>query len=172
MQKPRSSYGISRIDQPEKKNHGFYVRITHNGKTNQKYFPDKASGNKQKALKLAREYRDSILKKLPKAKQNAAAQKRRRAMKSGVVGVTHVVSKIDGKEAYHYWQAAWNDAGGARRTKKFSIAKHGKKEALELAIQARKGADKPSKTKSASKSASKPARKKAARKKASPRKRS
>lgn len=137
MPEIRSSYGISRIDQPEKKNHGYYVRITHKGKTTQKYFPDKASGGKAKALNLAKDFRDKLVAKLPKAKQEAATRKRRKVKRSDVVGVTHVMSQSPAGKTYEYWQAAWNQ-DGKRRTTKFSVASHGNDKALELAIKARK----------------------------------
>ena len=132
MATSRPNYGISRIDQPEKKNHGFYVRVTHNGKTQQKYFPDKACGNKTKALRAAKEYRDKIVAKLPKAKREAAARKRRRIKQSGVTGITHVLSRSTGGKDYEYWQAAWEEKG-VRRTAKFSIAKYKNGPALEMA---------------------------------------
>ncbi len=69
-------YGISRIDQPEKKNHGWYVRVTYKGKTEQKFFADKAHGSKPKALKMAQEHRDHLVTLLPPARQEAAARKR------------------------------------------------------------------------------------------------
>jgi uncharacterized protein YxeA len=137
MPEIRSTYGISRIDQPQKKNHGFYVRITHKGKTTQKYFPDKASGSKAKALKLAKEFRDAVVAKLPKAKREAATLPRRKVKKSGLVGVTHVVSKSPAGTVYEYWQAAWDDAG-KRKTAKYSITKHGDKKALDMAKKAKK----------------------------------
>ena len=137
MVAPRANYGITRIDQPEKKNHGFYVRITHRGKTHQKYFPDKSSGGKNKALKLAKGYRDELLAKMPKYKQEMAARKKRKALKSGVTGVTHVVSKVGEDKQYQYWQAAWADENNKRRTAKFSISRYGKEKALEMAIKAR-----------------------------------
>jgi len=139
MPEIRSTYGISRIDQPEKKNHGYYVRITHKGKTAQKYFPDKASGGKGKALKLAKEYRNGVVAKLPKGKREAAALRRRRVLKSGIVGVTHVITKSLAGKAYAYWQVAW-EADGKRRTTKFSVAKLGNDKALALAIKARRKA--------------------------------
>ena len=130
----KREYGISRIDQPEKKNHGFYVRITHNGKSNQKYFPDKASGGK--GLTAAKKYRDGVVAKLPKAKKDSIASRRTKIKQSGVVGVTHVVAKApDGKKTYAYWQAAWDDKG-TRRTAKFSISRYGDKEALAMAKKA------------------------------------
>lgn len=140
MVSPRSNYGITRIDQPEKKNHGYYVRITHKGKSYQKYFPDKSSGSKTKALKLAKEYRDGLLKKMPKYKQQAAAKKKRRIKQSGVVGVTHVVSHSPKGKKYEYWQAAWVGEDGKRKTAKFSIARYGDEKALNMAKKARRAA--------------------------------
>ena len=96
MSTPRPNYGITRIDQPDKKNHGFYVRITHKGKSHQKYFPDKASGGKTKALAAAKAYRDQILAKMPKYKQEAASRKKRRIKKSGITVLTN--SKAAGWE--------------------------------------------------------------------------
>ena len=112
MTEPRPNYGITRIDQPEKKNHGFYVRITHRGKGFQKYFPDKSLGGKPR--------------------------KKRRIKQSGVVGVTHVVSKSSKGTVYEYWQAAWTDGDGRRRTAKFSISRYGDEKAADLAKKARR----------------------------------
>lgn len=136
MESPRPNYGISRIDQPEKKNHGFYVRITHRGKTTQKFFPDKSLGGKSKALILAQQFRNALVGKLPKFKQEAAARKKRKVLKSGVVGVTHVVSRAKGRNDYAYWQAAWTDPRGKRRTAKFSISRYGNTKALNMAKNA------------------------------------
>lgn len=138
MTEPRPNYGITRIDQPEKKNHGFYVRITHRGKSHQKYFPDKSLGGKPKALKAAKAYRDSLLDKMPKYKQDAAAKKKRKIKQSGVVGVTHVVSKSPKDKLYEYWQAAWIDVDGNRRTAKFSISRYGNEKAMDMAKKARR----------------------------------
>ncbi len=138
MTVPRPNYGITRIDQPEKKNHGFYVRITHRGKNFQKYFPDKSLGGKAKALKAARAHRDALLLKMPKYKQEAAAKKKRRIRQSGIVGVTHVVSKSPKGTVYEYWQAAWSDGEGRRRTAKFSIGRYGDEKAMAMAGKARR----------------------------------
>lgn len=133
------SFGISRIDQPEKKNHGYYVRITHRGSTNQKFFPDKSNGGKTKALKAARDFRDKAFSKLPKARREAAANRRKKIKQSGMTGVTHVVSKSVAGKSYEYWQAAWTTRG-KRKTAKFSIARYGNNKALELAKKARRKA--------------------------------
>ena len=73
---PRPMYGVSRIDQPEKKNHGWYVRVTYKGKTEQKFFADKSNGGKTKALKSAQGHRDHLVTLLPPNRQEAASRKR------------------------------------------------------------------------------------------------
>ncbi len=138
MSTPRPLYGITRIDQETKKNHGWYVRITHKGKGHTKYFPDKKHGGRKKALKAAKEFRDDILSKLPKYKQEAACKKKRPIKKSGVIGVTHVVSKSLKGKCYDYWQAAWVDKTNKRKTAKFSISRYGDERALALAKRARR----------------------------------
>ncbi len=139
MNTPRPNYGITRIDQPDKKNHGFYVRITHKGKSFQKYFPDKSNGGKAKAQRRAKEFRDEILARLPVYKQEAASKKRRKIKQSGITGVTHVVSKSIKGKSYDYWQAAWVDkTNNKRKTAKFSIARYGNERALSMAKKARK----------------------------------
>lgn len=73
---PRPTYGISRIDQVEKKNHGWYVRVTFKGVITQKFFADKTHGGKAKALKMAQDYRNALVDQLPPGRQAAAAKKR------------------------------------------------------------------------------------------------
>ena len=79
---PRTMYGVSRIDQPEKKNHGWYVRVTYKGKTEQKFFADKSNGGKSKALKGAQAHRDHLVTLLPPNRQEAASRKRAVSKKS------------------------------------------------------------------------------------------
>ena len=95
-----------------------------------------------------RHYRDGIVAKLPKAKREAIAQRRTKIKQSGVTGVTHVVAKAPGgKKSYDYWQAAWQDNKGVRRTAKYSISRYGEKEALSMAKKARAKAARASKKK-------------------------
>jgi len=140
---PRPFYGITRIDQPEKKNHGYYVRITHQGHCHQKYFPDKSNGGKRKALAAAQAHRDALLATMPSQKLAAACKKKRKIKRSGVVGVTHVVSVSPKGTEYEYWQAAWLTAEGRRKTAKFSIPRYGSKRALQMAVEAREAGLRP-----------------------------
>ena len=139
----RPNYGITRIDQESKRNHGFLVRITHRGETHHQYFPDKSNGGKRKALAMAKKYRDEVLSGMPKEKLEKISEPRRKAPQSGVKGVTHCISKVKspdgGERRYEYWQAAWNDSTGKRRTSKFSISRYGSDKALDLALKTREG---------------------------------
>ena len=57
---------------------------------------------------------------------------------SGVVGVSKIrVIAANGAE-YWFWQAAWCPAPGERRCVKFSIKRHGDRQAFRLAVEARR----------------------------------
>ena len=123
---------ISRIDQPHKHNHGYFVRITRNHKTESKFFPDKSNGGKRAALRAAKEYHTQL-------QGWAESQKKKRTKPgarntSGIVGVNRAVNKT-GEE---YWQAAWVDSNGRRRNAKFSIKKYGEEKAKKMARKARR----------------------------------
>lgn len=53
--------GISRIDQPEKRTYGFFVRLTRKGKTRSAFFPDKTHGGREKALAAAQQHYARLL---------------------------------------------------------------------------------------------------------------
>jgi hypothetical protein len=63
MQKPNPMKGISRIDQPEKRTHGYFVRLARAGKTHSAFFPDKTHGGQEQALAAAQEHYQKLLAK-------------------------------------------------------------------------------------------------------------
>lgn len=123
---------ISRIDQPQKHNHGYYVRVTRNGKTQSKFFPDKSNGGKRAALRAAKECQNQLL----QWAESQAKRPRRPSARntSGIVGVNRATNAT-GEE---YWQAAWVDSSGRRRNSKFSIKKYGEEKAKRMARKARR----------------------------------
>ena len=133
MKFARANYGISRIDQPEKRNHGWFVRITLKGEVNSKFFADKSHEGKAAALAEARRHRDALVRKLPKDRIDSLARRRRHVKKSGIKGITHVVTHDTTGRKYEYWQAAWRGRDGRRHSAKFSIAELGEKRALDHA---------------------------------------
>lgn len=129
--------GVSRIDQPEKHNHGWFVRLTRQGKHYSAFFSDKKHGGKAKALKEAQAYYAQLVKEHPKMSRKDFAQIQRRSNKSGIVGVTRLVKEVRGKK-YEFWQATWSPEPGRVAKKAFSVSRYGEAKAKQLAIDARK----------------------------------
>src|SRR5690606_23879986 len=111
----------------------WFVRVTVRGERHAKFFSDKTHGGKMAAQEVARAFRDSLVKKLPKDRQEALSRRRRKPKRSGLKGITHVVTRNQADQTYDYWQAAWVGEDGRRHSAKFSIAAHGEKKALDLA---------------------------------------
>ena len=126
---------ISRIDQHEKHNHGYYVRLTRNGKTQSKFFSDRSSGGKRAAHRAAKEYEADLLEKAAQLKNKPRKPSVRNT--SGKVGVSRT-SYGDGAQTSEYWQAAWIDHKGTRKSAKYSIKKYGEEKAMRMAMKARR----------------------------------
>ncbi|MEM6602300.1 MAG: hypothetical protein AAF649_13050, partial [Verrucomicrobiota bacterium] len=103
--------GISRIDQEEKHNHGWFVRVTRKGKTYSAFFTDKKHGGKGKALAAAKVGLEKLRAKYPPMSRKEFARVQRRKTKSGIVGVTRLTKKVKGKN-YDFWQATWSPRTG------------------------------------------------------------
>jgi hypothetical protein len=127
---------ISRIDQPEKHNHGYYVRLTRNGKTKSKFFSDKSSGGKRAALRAAKHHEAELLELAAKKVKTGRAKLSKRNT-SGLLGVSRGAWNENGRKAA-YWQAAWIDGEGTRKSRKFAVSKYGEEKALRLAKKARR----------------------------------
>ena len=124
---------ISRVDQPERNNYGYYVRVTRNGKQYAKFFSDSREGGKRKALQSARKHEAVLLAELPEVNRRGKITARNN---SGRVGVSRSSSVRRGHE-YEYWQASWSD-GSEKKSVKFSINKYGEDKARRMAIKARR----------------------------------
>ncbi len=129
--------GISRIDQEEKHNHGWFVRVTRKGKTYSSFFTDKKHGGKGKALAAAKIGLVKLREKYPPMSRKEFARVQRRKTKSGIVGVTRLTKKVKGKD-YDFWQATWSPRTGVIEKKVYSITKYGEDKAKKLAVKARK----------------------------------
>jgi hypothetical protein len=91
--KPKRDAGISRIDQNEKRTHGFFVRLTRKGKIHNAFFADKTFGGKRKALKAARKHYRQLLQKHGPISRRERAQRPPRKGSSAVKGVRKTVVK-------------------------------------------------------------------------------
>jgi hypothetical protein len=86
MKKTRSRVrrpGISRIDQPSTRTHGWFVRIGYGRRRNgsygprhRKFFGDATYGGKRNALRAAREYLATVVRTSAKSKKKSRALRR------------------------------------------------------------------------------------------------
>jgi hypothetical protein len=139
--KTRSSTpGICRIDQPEKHNHGFFVRVQRRGRIHSAFFTDFKYGGRAQALAAAEQHRRKLLRKLGLPKQKSRrwwAEIRRRKGSSGIVGVRKLVD-WQSWPLRTYWRATWSPEPYAARRNMFSVRKFGARKARLLAIRARR----------------------------------
>ncbi len=129
--------GISRIDQREKRTHGFFVRLTRKGKIHSAFFADQSWGGKSKALGAARRHYQKLLRKHGRISRRAWAEMKRRDSGSGIVGVRKAVVKI-GRRKLWYWMATWSPRKHVVRRRMFSMQRYGPNKAKTLAIKARR----------------------------------
>jgi hypothetical protein len=135
-----STPGISRIDQPEKHNHGFFVRVQRNGKIHSAFFTDFKHGGRAQALAAAQRYHRKLLAKLGPPKRMLRrwwAEIVRRRGRSGIHGVQKVVDRRF-KRPRIYWKASWSPEPYMVRRRQFSARKFGGHLAKWLAIRARR----------------------------------
>ena len=140
MNTPSRTPGICRIDQPEKRNHGFLVRVMHKGKIHSAFFADRMHGGQAEALMAAQQHRRKLLAKLGLPKQKSRrwwAELRRRIGSSNIVGVQRIVVRRS-RRPVTYWKATWSPEPYVVRRKWFSVEKFGARKAKRLAILARR----------------------------------
>jgi len=134
--------GVSRIDSPAKKMHGWYVRVRFSKQSKAKFIPDKSYGGKEAALEKAVEWRDGFERELgrPRTDHQVVGDSPRNP--AGVVGVRRAVRKYRGKggTVYHneVYEVTWH-AGRERRGRTcVSIRRHGELGAFRKACAIRR----------------------------------
>jgi hypothetical protein len=140
MNKLPNTPGISRIDQPSHRTHGFFVRLQRKDKIHSAFFTDKKYGGQPQALAAAQEHYKKLAAKLglPARKSRRFwAELRRRKSSSGIVGVQKAVDRRS-KRPQTYWKATWSPEPYVVRRKQFSARKFGARKARLLAIRARR----------------------------------
>ena len=140
MARAKRYKSISRIDQPEKHTHGWYVRVHFKGKEVSKFFPDKQHKGKNKSLSAALDFRNETEEKLGKPRTDRPVIMRR-PKKRGVVGVRETVYRTRGADGEMrespVFEVTWNPEPNVVRRTSVSIRKYGKKEALRRAVELR-----------------------------------
>lgn len=120
---------IARIDQVEKRTHGWYVRVRYFGKTHSKFFSDGKCGGRYSSLLSALAWRDATEKKLGKIRTDRHIVTVSNT-KTGVVGVRL-------NEKLNRYEVSWVTPIGKQGKTSVSINKHGKDKAFKLACSIR-----------------------------------
>ncbi len=134
---------ISRIEQYSRsgtEHSGWEVRIQRRGKRIEKFFADNAHRGKRAALQAAKAFRDSMEQELKPYTVKELAKSPSIRNKSGIVGVrrsVHTDIRGNYEFMYAFWVAQWTDGKGRRRTRSFSVDRHGEEQAFRMALQAR-----------------------------------
>ena len=137
MSRPSSTPGICRIDQPEKHNHGFFVRVQRRGKIHSAFFTDFKHGGRRRALATAQRHHRKLLKRFKPMTRRRWAELLRRKGSSGIVGVQRLVDRRFAQPRT-VWKATWSPKPYVVRRKQFSVRKFGARKARRLAIRARR----------------------------------
>jgi hypothetical protein len=134
--------GISRIDCPERKTVGWYVRVRLGNVTKSKFFSDSKHGGKEEALKRAVECRDEMETELGKPRTDWVVVGKNPRNRSGVVGVRRTVKKHKGKDGRIYenevYEVSWNAGREHRGRTSVSIRKYGELRAFRMACAIRR----------------------------------
>lgn len=131
--------GISRIDSGS--THGWFVRGYRNGKTYSRLFSDLKCGGREEALEAARQFRESLYRKLddipetPRARRIVTRDARNR---TGVIGVCRTIKKSPNGVQYPCYSVSWRPQRGVQKCTSFSIRKYGEEEAFRLAVEYRR----------------------------------
>ncbi len=137
--KAAKNKGISRIDSGS--THGWFVRGYKNGKIYSKLFSDLKYNGKNKALSMAREFRDGLyedLKKIPSKPRGRRLVFRDSRNTTGVLGVSRTSKRSPGGAVNECYSVSWRPEPGVQKCTSFSIRKYGEKKAFQLAVAHRR----------------------------------
>jgi len=101
---------VARIDQEDKRTHGWYVRVRFQGTTHSKFFSDGKCGGRYSSLLAALTWRDTT---------------------TGVVGVRF-------NEKLNRYEVSWVNRVGKQGKTSVSVNKNGKERAFQIACEIRK----------------------------------
>ena len=139
----KSGYkGISRIDCPENKTVGWYVRVRLGNVTRSKFVSDRKHGGKESGLLRAVEFRNQFEQELGKPRTDWVIIGKNPRNRSGVVGVRRAVKKYKGRDGTVYlnevYEVTWNAGRESRGRTSVSISKYGEMSAFRRACAIRR----------------------------------
>lgn len=133
---------ISRIDQPLKRTHGWYVRVRFGGNTQSKFFSDEACGGRGSALERAIRYRNQTENELGKPRTDQVVVVNNNRSNTGVIGVQRRVKRSFGKDGQELtsevFEVTWQAGREIKGKTSVSIKKYGEAEAFRRACSIRR----------------------------------
>ena len=121
---------VARIDQEDKRTHGWYVRVRFQGTTHSKFFSDGKCGGRYSSLLAALTWRDTMEKKIGKIRTDKHLVTVSNTT-TGVVGVRF-------NEILNRYEVSWVNRVGKQGKTSVSVNKNGKERAFQIACEIRK----------------------------------
>ncbi len=121
---------VARIDQEDKRTHGWYVRVRFQGTTHSKFFSDGKCGGRYSSLLAALTWRDTMEKKIGKIRTDKHLVTVSNTT-TGVVGVRF-------NEKLNRYEVSWVNRVGKQGKTSVSVNKNGKEKAFQIACDIRK----------------------------------
>lgn len=121
---------VARIDQEDKRTHGWYVRVRFQGTTHSKFFSDGKCGGRYSSLLAALTWRDTMEKKIGKIRTDKHLVTVSNTT-TGVVGVRF-------NEKLNRYEVSWVNKVGKQGKTSVSVNKNGKEKAFQIACEIRK----------------------------------
>ena len=144
MRKPKSEYGISRVDNERNRTHGWLVTVQRRGVIHRRHFSDGICGGRDGALCAARSFREEIIARFPPFSLREYSSIVKRSNRSGVVGLCRYCATetqdLPEEQQRWFWVASWPTPEGNRKRIKFSVRKYGEEQAFKMALMARRDA--------------------------------
>jgi hypothetical protein len=130
---------ITRIDQVENHNHGWYVRMTFRGEKRVKWFPDNQYGGIEESLQAALTYRAQAERELGKPHTTRRVAGPDSRNHTGIPGIRRVIRRDKKqKTPSEVYEVTWCPEPRVIRRTSVSIRKHGEKEAFRRACAIRR----------------------------------
>ncbi|CAN5191710.1 hypothetical protein BH20GEM3_BH20GEM3_14160 [soil metagenome] len=133
--------GISRIDQPRKRTHGWYVRVTFRGEQRAKFLGDATHGGKRKALREAVRVRNRLERELGKPRTDRTVVTRSPRSGTGVIGVQRAQRRDRGPGGKpvirDVYVVTWHPTPHTTRRTTVSVDRYGEEEAFRRACELR-----------------------------------
>ena len=141
MAKKSGYKSISRIDTPQKRTHGWYVRVYFNRTMHSKFFSDSRFGGPDEALAEAIRHRNEIEQKIGKPRTDRHVVTASPRNQSGIIGVQRKIKRFRTRHGKlsecDVFEVTWNPEPNVIRRTSVSIDRYGKEEAFRRACALR-----------------------------------